>query len=62
MSRYKSREMPKSIGEEVITELAVEGEGSPHLGENSCGGQGREAAGVFEGWQEVLVFGQRVLW
>lgn len=45
MSKYKSTEMPKSIGEEVITNLAVEGKGLPHLGENSCGGQGRDGSG-----------------
>lgn len=54
--------MPKSIGEEVITELVVEGQGSLSFRENSGRGTRGEEAGVLGEWQEMLVVGKRVQW
>ena len=42
---------PNSIWEEVVTELGV--------GEMCTKAKGGEEAGMFEGWQEVLVTEQR---
>lgn len=52
--------MPNSTGEEVITEPDVEGQGPPRPGRTCAKAKSREEAGVFEGWQEVLVAAQRV--